>query len=307
VLKYLRYYCLSLFYPNLKDFTGMGLGIEARLERCGKYWNKHLKFSKEFQIDSLGQVENLNTLAIFGAGRLYDIPLKELLNRFNKICLYDADPGVKLFWKKRISNFSDRDKVGFNIIDLTFSMNSWTENLKKFVKENKHESNLQKIKKLVCFLNDLRCNPITLQRHIEVVFSINILSQIPIYWKERIYDILKKNWHMLVNEYGRYEIELECAIDECLKKLHQQHLNLITSLNPALIVILYDRHFYYYQNTLSEWQVESALYGDEPKFEEYSEVLKDSWLWHIAPQEIENKEYGEIHEVVAKSFKKITC
>jgi hypothetical protein len=129
------------------------------------------------------------------------------------------------------------------------------------------------------------------------VVSLNILSQIPIYWRERALKLLKKVAPHLVGADDALSSVVEAELSRHAALLQHEHLQQITSLGRRLIVVISDVEFYYYQRHEAQWQVEPALYGiDLPSIPGQVRLAR-SWLWHIAPQGVEQDDYGVIHKV----------
>jgi hypothetical protein len=65
------------------------VGIESRYRRNRDAWAPHLDRSRKLILAAAERCETRDTVLIFGAGLLYDIPLSALLGRFDRIVLAD--------------------------------------------------------------------------------------------------------------------------------------------------------------------------------------------------------------------------
>jgi len=299
--KLIRYYSSRLLYPELRDYVEMGLGIEARYERCQKFWLKHLELCKEFQGRGISG-RSFKSIAILGAGRLLDVNKLDIEESFARIALFDADPTCLPEW-----NEWGTDLAGSGITfsqelgDLTNSILEWSIRLKHLLKTSKRDLDI-----LHKFLLALRTNTTQLQtQKFEVILSLNLLSQIPLYWTDRVYSLVQRYW----GEEGRSLISSDSGIQQALQRntvsLQYQHLRMLEQNEAKRVILFSDKYFYYYLNSSSAWQVESALApGIDLKLDGYRITDQNSWLWHIAPQGIEQESYGSIHEVHAKLFER---
>lgn len=288
--------------PARRDFIDMGLGIDARAKRCYKFWRPHLELTKAFQRRAVEVLDGKGSLAILGAGSLLDIDIIELQKQFNFIELYDANPSALDHWKRFIVNRSDLYINGI-ITDLSNSIDIWSKSLDKFLSENKIPSQAELSK----FFSKLKVGPPTkFSKNFDVIFSINLLSQIPIYWRDRVQKKLYRKLKIDTDEFGLYPLELQRALENSMANLQHHHLKSLSLSSAKIVVVISDVEFLYYKRDISEWQKEGALYfSEEIKIEEYQEELHDTWLWHIIPQGIEEQEYGSYHKVMAHAFTKL--
>ncbi len=284
----------------------MGLGIEARYRRSRRFWEPHLRCSREFQDRCSGLVKSKDLLLVLGAGRLFDFDLAARSREFKRIELIDADPSCLSYWK--VANASC--PIGFKIIDATGVIDKWSTTLEVFLKGESDRS----VGKLIRFLADLQTADPKLTRlgtnqKASMAISLNLLSQIPLFWRDRFARLLIKYWRIDSNQDGVYEPSLNAALLASMAKLQDDHLTLLGEISSEVVVVICDQYFHYYQKNIADWRTEQALYGVQysekgasiriPNFEL---SLRQSWLWHLAPQGIESKEFGEIHEVVAGGY-----
>jgi len=269
----------------------MGMGIVAREERCRRYWIPHLKLSREFIKRALPIEKSCDSIAVLGAGRLLDIDT-EWLKRYKRIYLYDADPGSQKVWSSFAKGVGKECSVVRSIIDLTGVLDRWSKIL--------NGSKCSYVEELIGALKEILLIPISLPELPECadLLSLNLLSQIQIYWRDRVLAYAKK--HKIVKHSSDEELVL-LSLNEMAVRLEEDHLKLITRIANKRIVILTDVEFYYYEKDRVEWQVEAAISQSAREVIQgdllggFKRSIDDRWLWHLAPQCIEDPSYGEIH------------
>ncbi|MBN8548011.1 MAG: hypothetical protein J0M12_01710 [Deltaproteobacteria bacterium] len=296
-MKILSYYMARLRYPQFRDYSDMGLGIEARYLRCKAFWKRHLDFSKSFQELALSGCERRESIAILGAGRLLDMS-EQAVSGFRSLHLFDADPTVLPVWKKFEKNFKS-GQVHLHLEDLTRCISDWSEQLKKFLGSQTR----QDASSAAAFLRSLVAGQANFRGY-DVIVSLNVLSQLGVYWRDRVEHALNTSWNMHSDANGQWPEPLQAALLESQGKLEQAHLAGLAASGASLVVLIHDREFFYYTNNRAEWQAEPALQCLATDLPGYSVQNSDTWLWHIAPQGIEQPEYGAIHKVVATSFRR---
>lgn len=274
----------------------MGLGIEARYLRCKAYWKRHLEICRAFQNRHLIGENVRGSIAILGAGRLLDLDLEMLQKRFAEVHLYDADPTVLPTWKKFAR--STTGQVHFHIGDVSNSIQSWTDSLGEFLSAHPRIDPAA----LGRFLSNV--TPAAAPRwQCGAILSQNLLSQISIYWRDRVDEALLRFWKYERDGDGMFPVEVEAGLTQSCALLEQQHLDQLSESHAERVIVVSDESFMYYRQDRCEWQCESALHiRAEVALKGYSQVESDSWLWHIAPQGIEQPDYGVIHKVVARAF-----
>lgn len=282
----------------------MGLGIEARHERCQKHWAAHLRLCKEFQRDALEDLPAGGSVAILGAGRLLDIDINLIAEKFSEVDLYDADPIILRSKRQILKSRNSKIIVRCFVEDVTGCLADWTEQLKQLLIE--HPGNLKALSEF--FLGLSASNSYSLRRPYQAVLSVNLLSQVCLYWRDRVHLLLSQTWGFEADEQGNYGEPVQEALEGSMAKLQAQHLNLLWLAEPNRVVLITDRYFHYYTNVQAQWMTESALSSPDSEsaieLSGYRLFSDSSWLWHIAPQGIEQKEYGSIHEVIAFAFER---
>lgn len=280
----------------------MGIGIVAREKRCRAYWSKHLELSKAFILHAISA--RLKSVLILGAGRLYDVPLSDLLRRNTQITLVDCDPSLPRLWSAKAKIWGAEERIVGCICELTGVIEAWQAEIQALQSVEDMERALPTLKipspRSLC--ERVGGNP-------DVVVSLNLLSQIPVYWRDRVYALIEQRWGKKLLE--QLSPAFEAALQNSMGRLQHAHLELLAAFGAQKIVLLTDRYFYYYKQDQSDWQVEEALYRpcpEEPWNSVPGYVLQshDSWLWHIAPQGIEQADYGIMHEVHAAEVVRTT-
>lgn len=282
----IRYASLTRKNPEARDFISMGMGIEARRSRCKKFWKQHLELSKQFQIENLDKLPNINQVAILGAGRLFDVPIEYLNRRELDVSLFDADPGCADVWYKR-------GFIGNCNYDLSANFKVFCDWISKLV-----ELDGATIPSIASELGAFElAQPSLPQIKYDVIISLNLLSQIPLYYHDKLDAVLTARFGSGSDEDGRFSETLAEAWDNFAARLQQQHLELLLNHTKHLALLISDQSYLYYRSDLANWRECKALYLSLPQSE-----CKSSWFWHIAPQGLEQAEYGEIHDVHARAY-----
>jgi hypothetical protein len=223
---------------------------------------------------------------VLGAGRLLDLDLRELLTICDTVHLFDADPGSVATWRKQAGTLFNK-RVIPHVGDITQSLDEWTRGL----------SRVRRAKDLTHYLHSLTAVSVGLPAKYDGIISLNLLGQIPLYWRDRVRahapEIDHHSWEALVSSMGA---------------LQQAHMELVHQNTSSWSIIISDTEYYFYDIDKVEWRVEPALFGEaerswSPLPDRGTQVAEDSWLWHIAPQLIELDEEGEIHRVQACSYR----
>ena len=218
----------------------MGLGIKARATARHSRWKNHLQLSKDFFYSHIGSTSAGGTMLIIGAGRFYDFPV-DLCNQFDSVTIVDADPIA--IWINRFRFFGAKKT------------------------------------KFFCQCADISTWRSTNDKKFDVVISLNLLGQIPLYHRDRMRD------GFLATAEGANQY---LAIR---KKLQLHHLQLVKDLGSKVLVT-FDREFYSYDPMIAPWEEELALDSDVQSV--VLPYIKSTWLWHIA-----DSPEGAIHRIGA--------
>ncbi|MFN4896352.1 MAG: hypothetical protein ACK5GN_10925 [Pseudomonadota bacterium] len=259
------------------DFARMGQAIKQRHERCAAWWQKHLEYTATF----IGtHVPSADSVAVLGAGRLLDIDLEGLISRCRRVHLFDADPTAEKYWRSVSGRAYGKQVIG-HITDITESIDSWTKGLPAALRRGE----------LINYLN--RCvapQPRWAREQFDGYISLNILGQIPLYWRDRVLALV-----------GALTDEQWCAVSASMGRLQESHLRGLAARPGAWSILITDTEYYFYRGDESQWRVEPALFGAANQIysQRSCEDVSEAWLWHIAPQFVESDEEGEIHRVEA--------
>jgi len=278
----------------------MGFGIEARYARCKRFWEPHLQLCKEFVRDS--ESSQQGQLVILGAGRLLDVDWKAMTKQFRCVHLYDLDPSCEPTWRQFRRAVSPA-VVEFHPCDLTGVAEEWTLALRRILDSNTRPPLGQLCRFFSSLTAPLPQLPGLGSEGVTAVYSLNLLSQLPIYLRDRWITLLADAVPYVLRPDGEPVEELKAELHRALSRLQAAHLQLLSSLGADKVFVITDRTFLYYRSTETEWQEEPALYSNlDLSLAGYREMRSDTWFWHIAPQGIEESAYGVIHDVVAKAF-----
>lgn len=297
-----KYAIASIRHPGLRDFADMGLGIEARHARCKRFWAPHLECCTQFQQNCIDKNLNLSrSIAILGSGALLDVDWEYLTSKFERIDCYDANPLAYKSWSK-LSKRSKRVPGEFILGDLSGAMERWSQSLHAaLAKEGSGEI---KDHQIADILGQLTLPEPTLGKRYDVVLSLNIMSQIPLYWRDRVSSTLLKVCRRDSDPNGNYSLSINKALEKNFALLQEQHCAMLSKAARHGIILITDREWLYYQRSHSPWLPERSLYYDPQRcFSGLEQVGADQWFWHIAPQGLEQQEYGVIHDVMAGAWR----
>ena len=288
----------------------MGMGIEARRGRARRYWEPHLRCCRDFQQCCLDNTAEHRSIAVLGAGRLYDLDVQSVLKHFSYVHLYDADPSCLPYWRRTFGAVVDNDRWRYQICDITGTLAQWSAQLQDFLRSHSATDGAA----LCRALRSLAAlEPIALSDSADAqyscVLSLNLLGQIPVYWLDRFTLLVRKFWNLRPDAGGCFECDLAEALESSMAKLELQHLKFLEQSCAAKIIIISDAALCYYRPDIAAWQAEPALAShDNPResltLSGYRRTRTESWLWHISPHGIEFKDHGEIHEVLALELTK---
>ena len=288
----MRSLCTYLWYwvtrREVSDFVDMGLGIAARQKKARRAWAAHLELSRALQAEALVADPALQEIVILGAGRLYDVPLERFATQAKKISLYDADPSAVARWREVSGRWPGVKITGYEQ-ELTGVLHEWTRLLSAVALRGE-------LNAVVAQLENLPAPTCAIRHPGSLVVSLNLLSQIPLYWRDRAEKILKSN--NLDPEFPR----LKAALAKNYQTLQRHHLELLDASEAKSIVVITDRTFMYYRPDLAPWQCEDALHGVEVNLPNYTKQKTKSWFWHVVPFGCEGQDYGSIHDVVGVVF-----
>ncbi|RME59873.1 MAG: hypothetical protein D6780_04445, partial [Candidatus Dadabacteria bacterium] len=264
------------------------------------YWKAHIENSSLMQINNL---TGINSLLIIGAGNLIDCPIKKLLNLVRKITLLDLDPACRSLWAKY--GFSRTSAYrSYLITDITNCLFSWSIKFEKEVSLYRREKALKKAEELL-FSFCQKEIAVPLFNKFEAVVSLNILSQLFIYFSEKALSTLLK---CKVLEQSIYNSEVIRYLDIISKKIENHHLKTCFSLAKKKVIIISDKLFIYYQAENPLWEEVEAVRWDFKTAAKKGWRLKEcsSWYWNIVPLNTEIEGGGRVNLVKGSVFEKET-
>ena len=188
-------------------FISAGLSSESSFAQAGSYWSEHLancRREQEALANSFSQAEQAS-LFVLGAGRLYDFADKSLAEAFSKISFFDADPHCLPYWQKFASKYRQNCSCSYVTGDVSQVLFYWyrglLEELSTLLKgqlpnlEDKWPLVLEAIEQIPQrdVIDDALDASSFLERESpEAIISLNLISQIPIVWREIVFQALSK-------------------------------------------------------------------------------------------------------------------
>lgn len=273
----------------------MGFGIEARFRRNERYWSQHFALCQAFIRRELSPLPSGYSIVILGSGRLYDFPV-EALDRASKITLIDADPSSFSVARRKLGRIAK--KTRFLHLDCTGCIHSWTKLFQEYLKDNGR--NRVAVKEFFSRISPPPFDPI-IETH-DVAVSLNLLGQIPVYFRERFKSIMLELARIDVDEQDHFPPGIEGVVSAVLGALQKRHVSEIQKISSKKTILIYDRYFHYYDHEYSPWESYPGLYLEKIFPEIPRKTASESWFWHVAPQGVEDPNYGVIHEIEAASF-----
>ena len=325
----------AITYPQLFKLSipQQGLGLKRRYETCHHYWVEHLQNNKDFQnqaIKYFAEQQNndqINSLLLLGAGRLYDVDVSLLKKHIKKIILQDADPLCLSYWIKAFNHHSSQNI--YNIKDLTSCFYPWYQKIKQLNKADL-------LTEFQAFGKNVSSHSTTALPQVDIIFSQNILSQLPLYFIEATKAAIKKSrikksinpeyydkLYLLAQEFFIYQhlqslneskakmILLIADISCCEYSIENSDKFDIVTAPP----VEYQNQRWVASNNSAE-KLLSASYTNllEPALDlnkielimnNYKSIFKNNWVWHISPQGLEQKSKGFAHALQALCLWKI--
>ncbi len=258
-------------------FTAQTQGIKHRSKIYRDAWKSHLENSKQAIRETfLEDLKKGKTLSVLGCGELLDFP-SDIFSEFkDQIYLIDkSKEALSKFYKNTI------------IYDLTGSLDSWSSYLQDL-----------KTKDITSFLNELKNLPQKLPLlkdpsfKDELVLSLNLLSQLPVYWQDSVFSIVDQKFSKQLAIDN--ETEILKALLPSSQELIKSHIHsCCASGRHKKSLIITDTHYLHYSIKSGELnEVMDALHGIsiEQEIESSSTyTLINKWQWEIVPSKINHK------------------
>jgi hypothetical protein len=299
----LSYFINSLRFPNRRDYIRMTLGIRNRSKKMSQFWAPHLKLTRAFVNSNLEIVsgdQKIKEVVVLGAGSLLDLDCTTLDSYPHRIRLVDVDPTVKKYNRSLFPQARSAGRYSWQTADVTGVMDSWTAELKKFIRR---APNIYDVCEFFKKLSLVR--PQVSITEESCVVSLNLLGQLGVYWRDRALSILKQELGYLDSQ-GNLKSEIDEAVSWSVKTLEQGHFEMLQA--ARFVILITDARYYYYRKDTAIWQDEEALTISDVKAkfinQGFAALNFNSWLWHISPQGLGDPDYGEIHEVHAYAFRR---
>lgn len=259
----------------------MGKGIEGRYARCKGWWEPHLRCTREFIERNM---ECCSRVAVLGAGRLLDLDLARLLEHSTEVHLFDADPSCVAEWR-RVAGGLYGKRVIPHVEDVTGVLSKWTRHLRSAVRCGG----------IAEYLYSLSApEPEWVGEGYDVVVSLNVAGQIPLYWRDRVLSVQDS----LTKEEER-------ALASSMEVLQRAHFGGVQRAARKVGMVITDTDYYFYKSDQVEWEAQDALHGASSSIfrEIFNADGSECWLWHLAPHHVESEQEGEIHRVEARIFR----
>jgi len=129
------------------------IAMSARAKRCQAQWGEHYHHCQQAILQAANRAVQHRTVLVFGAGSLNDVPLNELSEKFERVCLVDLVFLASA--RKKAAQFANVELIEH---DVTESL-SWISEGQSMV-----QSPTQ-------WLDD---------SHVDLVISLNLITQLPL-------------------------------------------------------------------------------------------------------------------------------
>jgi hypothetical protein len=304
-------------------FTSQGTRIRRNSQVFGETWNTHLRKSQDTLASFLNN-GSLKSLSICGAGSLLDVPHETLQKLDCPVYLQDADPGCINEWQKLTRSSTHPEHIHHCLLDITGLVLTWAKMLEV---EKCHD--LQELLDRLRLLGESECPECPFIRA-QTTVSLNLLSQLPVYWQDYIYQSIRKKFGLSTLQNNEEEI-LSALYPSCtvLIRNHLRHL-LPKKKNEKTLLITDLRYLYLPENIKpvirkTEDGVFEIDYDESKNISKEQSVVEeqdalfsvslekwhkdlpqnitarviDSWLWEIAHSRMKST----CHQVIAIEYK----
>jgi hypothetical protein len=279
--------CLYYIDPDF-GFTSQGRKIRNNANNKRYGWNPHLTKCKKIVSDFIRSDTKNKRLSILGAGSLLDIPIEVFNSHYKVIYLQDANPSCLSEWSKFTQTQRLKPRIEPCLLDINGDISVWS---KMCHDQIKHKS----LSGALSFLKNLPETNIKKPAFInaESCISLNILSQLPVYWQDFIFRILSRKFGARVIKNNEEEILL--ALRKTSNLIIKNHLDdiLPKKKNHSTLLLTDLKYFYLKKNvSLSLDNNESR----EKKISDYSLQVKSE------TKTVEVKEQDALFDVVLEAY-----
>jgi hypothetical protein len=309
-----------LFHPHpYFGFSTQGKNIKRNATFFPERWNRHLIRTKDIISDFLKARPN-RSIGVLGAGSLLDIPEAFFQDYSCPIYLQDANPSCISDWEKATKNAKHPDRVHHCLLDITGVLSEWSGILL--------DAEAKKIDPFLDALISIANSAAPDSSFIKnsTCISLNILSQLPVYWQDFIFTCIQKKFGAAA--IVRYEKEILDAVYPSCRLLVKNHLRqlLPEKKNERTLLITDIRYLYVPKNVSpeisrtpeDEFQITYTSHNDTGYIVEEQDALfsvsldewnttlpekitctvLDSWLWHMK----QDKTTRTFHQVQAIEY-----
>ncbi|MCC6953356.1 MAG: hypothetical protein IT290_04495, partial [Deltaproteobacteria bacterium] len=273
----------------------------------------------------------VRSIAVLGAGRLYDLDTDALAHRFDEITLVDADPNCLPAWSAYGQRLPGTGHLTTVVTDITGVLGPWSAELRTALEQNRGASNPWKEALSTIRRFGEKGMPNALNLNADAVLSLNILSQLPLGWQALIERELHRSFgRSLVKERETEWLESYTVSG---KRIIEAHLRDLAALPAREILVVTDLRYAFPGASDLTWESETteAEPADQPmkgrwksgtlsSLEEMDALLGASiamnspteslggrvmkhyrpWVWDLSPQR--GSEKAEKHLVTAFSL-----
>lgn len=241
IIEFLKYLFNPVpIYIRKFGYLKESIAIEARYNRNKSAWTNHLEQTKNFIITSSDSLPQRRKAVVIGSGSLYDLPIEYLSKNFNEVICVDI---IHLRSSKNIlkkfKNFSliEKDILG--------------------VSERLYNNYLSGSNKLPTARHEFSF----LEKDVDMVISLNLLSQLPLMPKA----FIEENFEVAEN-----------GLNDYCRNLIKAHLEFLKRLScKSVLITETSREFISKSNKLIK--SENTLFGIE------IDNPANKWNWEVAP------------------------
>ncbi len=238
-------------------------GLAYRYKRVAPHWRSHQENTREVISAAIDACERKNTAVVLGAGALFDVPLEQLCQQFERVYLIDV-----VFLPSTRRAIRGYKNCWYINCDVTGTLER--------VYECAQQSQFSDLPK--------PADPIELAAiNADLTLSVNILSQLPIV-----------PMRYLERESQNVLSEDTSPLSDYCHKVIAHHLRWLQSL-PGQVCLISDESMIYHREEKDKMEKviskEDALFGNTLPPE------GERWFWDISPTGEQAKDVGVRHTV----------